>query len=715
MGAALPPIRLYHKKRCGCRRPHLAVNQYVVWYSLNRDPKYFLGTPADRIRMGLAYTDCDGFLHPVTWKDANGTVHNQVVIGRSGGASGELLLEVRNFKPWWQVVKNSMAKWAYRRELIKVHPRKDFGLFLWTPNLRYMSRQLSLKKLRRQKLLCGCKHTEIGAFLKKRKPWVPLHVPCSYPLYYLHTKRLVRVLERLLKNAARRLGNLTACAALVDQAANLNAGWGSYRYDRWLRNVYSGNTAKAVGCYHETLLLRKELMEPLGKKIKQRYAYFAKRYYGRRISWVARRLREVLCCRDHHEQFEKFFDKSYEQRYLKASRRGKDYIPYKYRRVYRQAYALLARTDEADTIYRLHVGKFLSSTQTAVKSNQQLFDEAVRKGVEWSKTNAGWLRKLRSGWIDIASSFGTLKLGRELSQLRTDLVAATAFLESVQEAKPQAAARLQKQLFSLRLVDQRVDATDFFNQADDHISMKAFNAAVSGLKLASIMLDTNKRQTMVQKIENAKTIAEVGLELTQFKGIQTYMPGAKVIKKGGGLLTAGVDFGLAIHALYSTAGKANGTDFHYAVGSYCGKGFVMGGLTVALLPPLAPFGLALAAVGGAIDILTDVAKACRDYKSPHLQKFEHTLKSLLKRDKRIYRWYQQFNDSVARNTPYATSFVQSHADGETRNRQSINSAWSGMTVGQVAQKYFNDAEWGLGREYAKPSAMDKVRARKRSA
>ncbi|MBN1766858.1 MAG: hypothetical protein JW860_16510 [Sedimentisphaerales bacterium] len=670
------PYICYQGESSAAKGFYPAKERYVIWIRIYK----LLGKL--RNDCYLAYTDKDGKLHPLGDDYLNPTI-NKVTINKTAGGPA---YTVHNFKPWSLVKKDNSVTYNIP---VKVGAGEEIAMFFAPRELLYFAlsggssyNQIHVSTVQKRGILRTWQvlrgKDAVPNFKKTDKYWAAL--PCDYDLYLARMRWVIKEMNKRLKASRNRLGKLMAMSAVVDQAANLIAARGRSAYMSWYLKLATKKQYSTISLHTiETLLLKKHVIKPMQRHLRNLFKN-SSAYAQRRLNTMANELVRILESPVHHQTFERRF---------KSDFKSKKNIRRDVRESYMHAYSLLSRTKKGPALYKAHFGPLLNKC-TAKNKNQ------IAKGIDAAASKAGWVRSLRGEMFAVVEAYGTLTLSNQLTNMRTELMKAARFLEDRGLAKTgDAIDTLEQKLNQSILYNQRVDASDYFQLPKSDIGWKAFNGIVSGLKLASVM--TKKHQDLADKIDSANTVVGVGIEISQINAIKNQVPASAVIGKAGGVITAATDWGLSIHKMNKSADKGEGTEFALSVTSYCGKGLVLGG-TVLMLTPFAPLGLALVAVGGAVDIIGGAVGFVVNYKSADLQKFENTFKKLKKLDSRreIYIFYEVACREKAKNTDYAKWLVkQDRGFQVAMNKEWTSTFGSPYKVSEIIESYFNNHYFGL--------------------
>ncbi len=393
------------------------------------------------IECHLAYTDEDGRLHPLDDDFLNPTINKVTLDELSTG----IVFTIHNFKRWFDVKKESgMYSIPVR------FGAADFVGMFFLP--LHASSQISLKELldkdliREGQILRG---KEFPKYLSKdEKYWIPL--PCDYPIYLERMRALIKELNKRLQAARKRIGFLMACSTLVDQAGNLIAARARSAWAHYFLDLPKEKKGLASYVYFETRLLQRELIEPLRDEI-SRLVKKSTDTAKKRINAVVEECARLLKNPKHNKAFHQYFKKHFDE--------GRD-IPKEVRESYMYAYSLLSRSDKGESVYNEHIKKFLKQCNTKDKSQ-------IKKAIETIKEEAGWVSAFRDEILDIVTAYGTLKLSKELTALRDDIVAASRFLESkgVAHDIDKLGDELNKSIISPS--KRKVNASEYFNLPEE--------------------------------------------------------------------------------------------------------------------------------------------------------------------------------------------------------------------------------------------------------
>jgi len=639
-----------------------AAGRYVIWYRCARS----IGQTQlpELVECHLAFTDDKGRLHPLEDDYENPSINKVTLKDLSTGR----VFIIDNFKPWTEVKKSS----AIYDVPVRLGAADFVGMFFVHP---YTWGQISLKELldkdliREGKILRGKDSPKFPT--KEEKYWIAL--PCDYLDYFVRMQALIKELDKRLKAARKRIGFLIACSSLVDQARNLIAARGQNAWNSYFLKLGKEEKAKASYVFFETKLLQDELIKPL-KDVISRRMKTACEIANKRINEVAEELARLLKNPRHNQTYNQYF-------------KNRD-VPKEFLESYMHAYSLLSRSDKGEKIYVEHIKEFLDQCNTKDKGK-------VTKAIESIKDKASWIKDLKDEIFDIVTAYGTLKLSKELTALRTDLVAASRFLESkgIAHDIDKLEEELNKSIVSP--TKRRVDASEYFTSPEESRGLKAFNAGVNALIITNLLIKDH--ETIKDKMESAKEIVEVMEDLSDVEWIKNRIPAAPVIKKSLGLIADTMDWGLSIHELYKAADTGKGDEFSLSVASYCGKGLVLGG-GIMSFTPFAPLGLVLVGVGGAIDLLSDVAGFVISYKSADLKKFEWVFDKIqnLDQNDEIHVHFRVLSKKKVSDTKYYKDLIK-----EPELKKAADTKWTStwgstpLTINEIVEKYFNNHYWGL--------------------
>jgi len=644
-----------------------ATGRYVIWYRCARS----IGQTQlpELVECHLAFTDDKGRLHPLGDDYLNPSINKVALEDLSTGR----VFSIYNFKPWTEVKKSS----AIYDVPVRLGAADFVGMFFVHP---YFWGQISLKELldkdliREGKILRGKDSPKFPT--KEEKYWIAL--PCDYLDYFVRMQALIKELDKRLKAARKRIGFLMACSSLVDQAGNLIAARGQNAWNSYFLKL-GKERAKASYVFFETKLLQDELIKPL-KDVISRRMKTACEIANKRINEVAEELVRLLKNPRHNQTYNQYF-------------KNRD-VPNEFRESYMHAYSLLSRSDKGGGIYNEHIKKFLDQCNTKDKGK-------VKEAIESIKDKASWIRDLKDEIFDIVTAYGTLKLSNELTALKTDLVAASRFLESkgIAHNIDKLEEELNKSIVSP--TKRRVDASEYFTSPEESRGLKAFNAGVNALIITNLLIKDH--ETIKDKMESAKEIVEVMEDLSDVEWIKDRIPAAPVVKKFAGPIADTMDWGLSVHGLYQAADTGKGDEFSLSFVSYCGKGLVLGG-SILSFTPFAPLGLVLVGVGGAIDLLSDVAGFVISYKSADLKKFEKVFDKILELDhqhgdkdyEEISLEYRYYSNRRVSDTKYYQELIK-----EPELKTAIEKKWTSfwgkepLKLIEIVEKYFNNHYWGL--------------------
>lgn len=641
-----------------------ATGRYVIWY---RCYKFLYNQ--QMVECHLAYTDEDGKLHPLG-DDYKNPSTNIVTLDKLNTG---IVFTIRNFKRWLKVKKES----PLYNIPVRFGPADFIGLFFVPP---FTLSQISLKELldkdliREGKILRGKDFPKFPT--KEEKYWVAL--PCDYHLYLERMRALILELNKRLQAARKRIGFLMACSSLVDQAGNLISARARDAWAHYFLRLPQEKKGQALYVYFETRLLQKELINPLKESISNIVKRSSEKV-NQRVNEVAQELSRLLKNPRHNQAFQKYFNAELKE--------NKD-IPKAVRESYMHAYSLLSCSNEGEGIYNEHIKKFLNQFHSKDKNQ-------LKEAIKSIKEQAGWVSAFRDEILEIVTAYGTIKLSKELTSLRDDVIAASRFLENkgIAHNIDKLEEELNKSIISPS--KRRVNAQDYFNLPEASWGWKAFNIGMNALTLAHVMMKDHKE--IVDIIESSKEIVGIMEDLSELKFIQGRIPASAAVKKVAGPITNVLDYGLSVHNLYKAADTGKGDEFSLSVVSYCGKGLVLGG-SILSFTPFAPLGIGLLAVGGAIDFLSDVAGWVISYKSADLQKFEGVFEKIKKLDK---------NDEVhlpfrvlSRQKVSETKYYQELAK-EPELKKAIDSKWTStwgsepLRINEIVEKYFNNHYWGM--------------------
>lgn len=717
MGDVMLPIRVYFaldKKNCKCGKLHIAYQQYIVYYFINKD---WLGR-YESMTCGLAYTDNDGFLHPLTMSapDDNSVTWNYV---RYGKVDGENCWRIDNFRPYTDIRAGKVfkeghgaspiARREYHKSTVKIPPGKHYGLFFWTPYLRFMTHTIRKKDLLADGLIAVYRMAKIPAQMVRRgKAYIKVKVKPSYPIFLHGTRMLSRRLNYLINVSKREIGALMACSTLVDQISNLVTGQGRARYGYWwgeaeIRSSIKVRAAAASLGARETWLLRQELIGPVQASVKKQMAR-AKARSLRQIRSAANNLEQLITCKAHHFAYINYYNDAFQAWLINPKKPLRN--PEKVRLSYVTAYRLLSRTEKAKSIFNSHVGPFL---KTAEK------DITFRKVLESVTKEASFLKTLHGEIVAVVEAFGFMRLSKELTKFRGDILGAMKYLEH--QGLAYNVEDLRNALFKADIYKSRVDAKQFLPDTPKHISIRAFNKSVSGLKLmAAISVLNDSKKGIAHKIGAGKDCMDVGLDLME----AMKMPYAAQAVKIGGTVTAMADWTLTIQPLYAAADKS-GLEFSYAVAEYSGKGIVMGGHILSLsrfLMGTNPYGLVIVAVGTAIEILLGTYKAIIEYRNPDYIRYIKAVKALKKScqkggtgGRKVWQAFSQNAASTAKDTAEAKRQLDKIDPGVRKNySDAMNKYWDrklspsrnfGEGDRSLIFYYFHNKTWGVAESVMK--------------
>lgn len=646
-----------------------ATGRYVLWYRCGRS----LGKNQlpELVECHLAYTDEEGRLHPLEDDyfnpSTNKVTFDQLSTGR--------VFTIENFKPASEVKKNS----PIYQNPVRFGPADFVGMFfiqpLWQP-----LQQISLKWLlendliKEGKILRG---KDSPQYLSKdEKYWVPL--PCDYLLYLARMRALVKELNKRLEAVRKRLGFLLACSSLVDQAGNLIAARGQDAWYYYFLKLSKEKKGQAAYVFFETRLLQWELIKPL-KDVISGIMKKSSEAAKNRIDEVANELARLLKNPRHNQAYQTYFKKHLEEK--------KD-IPREVRESYMHAYSLLSRSDKGEGIYNEHIKEFLNKCNSKDKNQ-------IKEAIESIKEKAAWVRDLKEEIFDIVTAYGTIKLSKELTGMKNDLIAASRFLESKGIAHN--INKLEEELNECLLSPskRRVNAKEYFNLPDESRGLKVFHIGVNALIIGNVLMKNH--EAIKDKIESSKDILGVMEDLAEIDWIKERVPGASAASKAISPITSVIDWGLSVHNLYQRADTGKGDEFSLAAVSYCGKGLVLGG-SILSFTPFAPLGLVLLGVGGAIDLLSDVAGFVISYKSADLKKFEEAFEKIKKMDKNdeIHVHFRVLSRKKVTETNYYKKLVN-----EPELKKAVDSKWTStwgsepLRIEEIIKKYFNNHYWGL--------------------
>lgn len=636
-----------------------ATGRYVIWYRC-----YKLMGNMQKIECHLAYTDEDGKLHPLGDDFFNPYINKVIFDGE--------YFRIYNFKGWFEV----------KREFPHIYNNPvrfgadDFvGLFfvpLYTVGFVSLKELLDKDLIREGRVLRGKESLKYPK--EDEKYWIAL--PGDYPIYLARMRALIKELDKRLKAARKRIGFLLACASLLDQAGNLVAARARSAWDSYFLRLPQNKKGHALFVYFETRLLQEELINPL-KDVISRLVKQSSEKAKERIDEVASELARLLKNPRHNQTYNAYFQKYFEE--------GKE-IPKEVRESYMYAYSLLSCSHIGEEIYKEHIKEFLSKFNSKDKNQ-------IKGAIESINQQARWVSAFRDEIMGVVTAYGTIKLANELTALRDDVIAASRFLENKGIAHN--IDELEDKLNKAIIHDTRVDASDYFNISPESYGWKAFNIATNALTLANVL--TKEHETITDKIESSKEIIGIMGELSKMRSIQERIPLAPVLEKTTGPIISLLDYGLSVHSLYKKADTGKGDEFSLAVASYCGKGLILGG-SILSLTPFAPLGIGLLAVGGAIDLLADVAGWVISYKSADLRKFEEVFEKIKKLDKNgeIYVHFEVLSNRKVSETKYYQELVK-----EPELKKAINKKWTSLwgdnplKLKEIIENYFNNHYWGL--------------------
>lgn len=641
-----------------------ATGRYVIWYRCYRP----LGK-AQIVECHLAYTDEEGKLRPLGDDYLNPSI-NKVTLDELNTGK---VFTIHNFKRWFDVKKESPL---YNLP-VRFGPADYIGLFfvpLYTQNQISLKELLDKDLIREGKILRGKDSPKFPT--KEEKYWIAL--PCDYPLYLARMRALIKELNKRLEAARRRIGFLMACSSLVDQAANLIAARARSAWAHYFLKLSQDKNGRASYVYFETRLLERELINPLKESISNKVKRSSE-VANQRVNEVAQELTRLLNNPRHNSAYQEYF-----KTHLKEN---KD-IPKEVRESYMHAYSLLSRSKMGQEIYNDHIKNFLN--QFNAKDESQ-----IKKGIERTKEQAGWVKDFRDEILAIVTAYGTIRLSNDLTTLKNDVIAASRFLENKGIARniDDLEEKLNKSIISPSKLS--VNASDYFDLPEESWGWKAFNIGMHALTLANVMMKDH--ETIVEKIESSKEIVGIMADLSEMKFIQDRIPASALVKKVAGPITSVMDYGLSVHNLYKAADTGKGDEFSLAAVSYCGKGLVLGGSLLSLTP-LAPLGIGLLAVGGAIDFLSGVAGWVISYKSADLQKFEEIFEKIKELDKNdeVHLPFRVFSRQKVSETKYYQELAK-----KPELKKAIDTKWMStwgskpLRINEIVEKYFNNHYWGL--------------------
>lgn len=650
-----------------------ATGRYVIWYRCT-NPIKKTQLP-ELVECHLAYTDEDGRLHPLGDDFLNPSINKVTLEDLSKGR----VFTIENFKPWNEVKK---ASDIYNIP-VRFGPADFVGMFFVQPsfifgphNYQQFSVKLLLENdlIREGKILRGKYSPKYLS--KDEKYWIAL--PCDYPIHLARMRALIKELNKRLEAARQRIGFWMACSSLVDQAGNLISARGQNAWNSYFLKLPYEKKGQAAYVFFETRLLQEELIKPL-KDVISWYVKKSSEAAKKRINEVAAELSRLLKSPKHNQAYKKFFKKYLEE--------GKD-IPKEVRESYMHAYSLLSRSEKGESIYSEHIKEFLEQCNSR---DENQFKKAIANAEEI----ASWVKDLQDEIFDIVTAYGTLKLSNELTSLKHDVVAASRFLEmkGIAHDIDKLEEELNKCIVSP--YKRRVNARDYFELPEESRGLKAFSAGVNALVIANVLMKDH--ESIKDEIEGAKDIVGVMEDLSDLKWIKDRIPGATAIDKIAGPIGDAMDWGLSIHELYKAADTGKGIEFSLSAVSYCGKGLVLGGSLLSFTP-IAPIGLVLLAVGGAIDMLSDVAGFVISYKSADLKKFEEIFEKIRKLDKNdeVHVHFRVLNRQKVSETKYYKELIK-----EPEIKKAIDKKWTStfgsdpLRLEDIVEKYFNNHYWGL--------------------
>lgn len=638
----------------------------------------------------LTYSGDDGWLrYADRWK-SNKLCYGKPIKGEKhfyfDGQKGTL--------NWNEIVKRSRGGALSWKNKIRLTLRETHSFFIWSSGSVNINRPVFISELRHHDAVRNISFKTFPPNLTspvKLRPW-------DYQHYFQRLVKLTKVLDHRIAVRARRLGAIGACATLIDQADSLIKQQNKERFfylktlhlrvARIFNRSLTPEQFKFLA-YAEKNLLQTELIEPLKEEIK-RSAQHENRVFEQRFNPIAKRLEELLQSEEHAKFYDYYFYGPGSNTSLLSHRKNIDSFMW----WYKTAYVLLLRGERKGKIYNDQVAKFLNAFKNKNKSE-------IKKVIDQAKKGYGWVKDMKGSLLEIVQAKATHKMGKTLTIFRNDLVGAMRFLEKENIAFD--VDKLEKALNTSVISGKNVQVQNFIKTSAPSNIKSCLGICLSTYAFIINSKDLGQKKKLEDEIETGGKIIGAVKDVTEKAVEKGWFPGnIDKLKNVGGIVTSTFDWGLTIYKLDKAAMTGDPEKFTYAVVSYAGKAFMLGGTILSFMFP--PAALLLTA-GKMIETIADIYKAACDYTPPEYIAFKQVLEKTADVERRakfevisgrlkVCLQQKVMNSKGEARCKYAKDYL-SNIIGSMNHveENSARNIWGGHNVQYVLDQYFEKGKW----------------------
>ncbi|MCK4250874.1 hypothetical protein KAX97_05475, partial [candidate division WOR-3 bacterium] len=240
--------------------------------------------------------------------------------------------------------------------------------------------------------------------------------------------------------------------------------------------------------------------------------------------------------------------------------------------VFRDAYVILSRTRNAETIYSAHLGPH------------------IRSGFDNTVETAQWVEKFGSRLVDICNAYIQYSRNRQIFDYAEDILHVANhmqdlhYMQNVDELG--SFIRQTRDYPMIRFDRTQVDWDRYFTSRMPVGAINSMKAGISGLVIIQRIRNRGRIPEVNSAVEDLQIVRDgisFGRDITQIPRLQRVLPNCAVqLSRRAGVVGDFLDVGLAGYNMFNSAEEASGEQFACDVVIYMGKVIIVGGSITTL-------------------------------------------------------------------------------------------------------------------------------------
>lgn len=500
--------------------------------------------------------------------------------------------------------------------------------------------------------------------------WEPSENDCvlssNWPNYVKRIEEHNKKLEDLLSKAKERLGTYSGMYGLYSTAKEIVYQRQAAKYEKYLLRENEkfralGNMAISLSALECNMIIE-EMINPPMEQLRNSYRRIAQEY-KKQIDPVAKELWDILQ--------DNLFISQYKQHYKPGS--DTKVLSDEDLTVFSDAYLLLSRTSYGEEVYKKHLSLFYS--------------EDFKKVAE----TCDWVGKLGGELLNVTDAYAVFSMAKmvktgavDMGRFKKDFLVTAKYLEEAKLMKN--VDKLEETVNTALKSGTTINAAEFVPDSKFRVNMIA--SLQAGLSLIATVAAVTDQQKEGWEMAGNVTKTSLGFasDVSKIGKIAEKLPTFAKWGARGGVVGNFIDTGMAYSDMYQHAQPGMEEVFYTDFVMYMGKGIATAGAALSLTP-LAPLGLALVAIGAAIDIIGSISQGALTYETVEQKQYNKIIDEAHGKDKdgSAKPFYEVGSDKKTRNTQFYQKMIKA-CDPQPGDSERTKEAYA--KIKEAIQNYY---------------------------